>query len=91
MYVDGGSRGNPGHSAVGVVLISETGETLAEFKKYIGLATNNIAEYQALLEGLKLAKKYTPCSLAVYTDSELMCNQMTGSYKVKNEGLLDLV
>lgn len=88
MYVDGASRGNPGPAGAGVLILGENGEILEEYKKYLGTATNNVAEYQALISGLDLAIKYQPCSLDVFLDSELLCNQMSGTYKVRNEVLI---
>ncbi|MFH1369321.1 MAG: ribonuclease HI family protein [Elusimicrobiota bacterium] len=87
IYIDGGARGNPGPAGTGVVILDDKGQKIDEFKEYIGHATNNTAEYRALISGLQLAKKYIPCSINVFTDSELIYRQMTGSYKVKNENL----
>lgn len=87
LYIDGGARGNPGPAGIGGVILNEKGEKIDEFKEYIGEATNNAAEYKALISGLKLAKKYAPCSVNVFTDSELVYFQMTGSYKVKHEAI----
>ncbi|MBN1622608.1 MAG: ribonuclease HI family protein [Endomicrobiales bacterium] len=89
IYTDGGARGNPGPAGIGVVVFNNNDEVLEEYKEYIGIATNNIAEYKALLHALELARKYAPCSLQIYLDSELIYNQMLGSYKVKNEKLLE--
>jgi len=87
LYSDGAARGNPGHSAIGVVINDFEGELLEEFGEYIGEATNNEAEYAALFSGVTAAKKYVPCSLEVFMDSELLVRQMSGQYKVKNENL----
>jgi ribonuclease HI len=89
IYTDGAARGNPGPAAVGVVIYNDSGEILEKHRKYLGNTTNNVAEYQGLLEGLTLAKKYLPCSVSVYMDSELVVNQMRGIYRVKNQGLLE--
>jgi len=78
IYTDGASRGNPGPGGIGVLLCDEDNNVLEESKEFIGEATNNIAEYKALLRGLELAKKYVPCSLEMHLDSELVCKQMLG-------------
>ena len=90
LYVDGGSRGNPGKSAIGVVLQDERGELLAEIGRTIGIATNNVAEYRALLTGLELARDHGIEQLQVFSDSELLVKQILGQYRVKNEGLQPL-
>lgn len=87
LYTDGASRGNPGPAAVGCVLKDNNGNTLLEQGKAIGKATSNVAEYQALLYGLDLAVQFTPESLAIYSDSELLVKQMAGAYKTKNKKL----
>ncbi len=91
LYTDGGSRGNPGPAAVGAVLKTEKGEILKEKGKYIGKATNNEAEYQALIEGLKLAQKYNPERLICFLDSNLVVNQINGNWKIKKAHLRKLV
>ena len=86
-YTDGAARGNPGESGIGVVLKNEHGAIITKVWGYIGEATNNVAEYQALIACLKNAAK-TKCSrLVVHSDSELMVRQMLGEYKVKNPDL----
>ncbi len=86
-FTDGAARGNPGESGIGVVFKDEKGATLATHYGYIGEATNNSAEYQALLVCLRIAPT-TKCSkLIVHSDSELMVRQMLGQYKVKDPGL----
>ena len=86
-YTDGASRGNPGESGVGIVLKDERGNTIASQYGYIGLTTNNIAEYTALAACLKLVQA-TGCSqLVVHSDSELMVRQLNGQYKVKDAGI----
>lgn len=87
IYTDGAARGNPGHAGIGVVVLNETGEIIEEYCRYLGTATNNVAEYNALIAGLELAKKYAPSSVDFYLDSELVVRQMQGMYKVKNEVL----
>ena len=90
LRVDGGSRGNPGPSAIGVVLEDIDGRVLDTVSQTIGVATNNVAEYRALLVGLELAKGYGAREVEVLSDSELLVRQMSGRYRVKNEGLKPL-
>jgi ribonuclease HI len=90
LYTDGGARGNPGPAAYGYVLEDEDGATLAAHGEAIGVATNNVAEYSALLAGLRRAAELGVTELDVVSDSELMVRQMLGQYKVKNEALRDL-
>ena len=90
VHVDGGARGNPGPAAVAAVASSAEGETLAERKAYIGEATNNVAEYRALLLGLELARELGAEEVEVVNDSELVARQIGGEYKVKNAGLKPL-
>ena len=86
-YTDGASRGNPGDSGIGIVLKDEQGSVVYSGGGYIGKATNNIAEYVALIECLKKAAE-TGCSkLVVHSDSELLVRQLQGAYRVKDEGL----
>lgn len=86
-YTDGAARGNPGESGIGVVFKDEKGAVLTKICGYIGEATNNVAEYQALIACLKNATK-TKCSrLVVHSDSELMVRQLLGEYKVKDSNL----
>lgn len=87
---DGASRGNPGHAAAGVVIETAEGETLATGKHYLGVMTNNQAEYRALILGLKAVAYYHPACVSVMMDSELVVKQMRGEYKVRDEGLQDL-
>jgi len=86
LYADGGARGNPGPAAVAVVLINERG-IKKTFSKYIGQATNNQAEYQALIFGLEKAKQLKASELDCYLDSELIVNQINRRYKIKNREL----
>ena len=86
-FTDGASRGNPGESGIGVVLKDAEGGTIQSTFGYIGTATNNIAEYKALLACLALAEKIDCDHLVVHSDSELMVRQMKGEYKVKNASL----
>ena len=87
---DGGSRGNPGPAAYGFVLTDPQGTEVVARGEYIGTATNNVAEYRALLAGLVEAVSRGASPLAVVMDSELVIRQMTGQYRVKNEGLKPL-
>jgi len=84
---DGGSRGNPGMAGIGVVIRDEKGNILEEYKEYIGITTNNVAEYKTLIKGLTLAKKYAPDEVHMIMDSELIIRHMRGEYKVKAEHL----
>src|SRR5260370_10913569 len=90
LRTDGASRGNPGHAAAGVVVEADDGTVLARGRHYLGILTNNQAEYQALILGLKAVARYNPAALRVYMDSELIVLQMTGRYRVKNAQLLPL-
>ena len=87
LHTDGGSRGNPGPAGIGGVISDSNGEFLVEFKKYIGVATNNIAEYMALIEGLRLAIDNEIKALDCYLDSELIVKQLNGQYKVKDSNM----
>ncbi len=87
---DGGSRGNPGPAAVGVVLEADDGTPVCALGRPIGVATNNVAEYRALIVGLEEAKKLGVRNLRVIGDSELVIKQMLGEYRVKNETLRPL-
>ncbi len=91
LYTDGACRGNPGQGGAGAVLLDEEGNVLAAVKNYLGLCTNNIAEYRALILGLEEALKIKCRRLHIYLDSELLTNQINGSYKVKNENLKALM
>ena len=90
VHIDGASRGNPGPAAYAVVMESPAGLPLAAFSKYLGEATNNYAEYQALLAALEYALKSPHRRIRVLTDSELLARQITGRYKVKHEALKPL-
>jgi ribonuclease HI len=82
--VDGGARGNPGPAAIGVVLRDEAGAIVEEVGETIGEATNNVAEYKALLRGIELAAEQGAGELDLIGDSELVVRQVEGRYKVKN-------
>lgn len=90
IYTDGGSRGNPGPAGIGVVLYNEKKERIAEISKYLGVTTNNQAEYTALIEGLKKAKDLGAKEVSVFMDSELVVKQLKHEYKVKNKDLAPL-
>lgn len=87
---DGGSRGNPGPAGLGIVLSAEDGTPLVTLGKYIGAATNNVAEYMALILGVREAKKLGAKKIRVRGDSELVIRQLRGEYRVKNPGLKHL-
>ena len=88
--VDGGARGNPGPAAVAAVAATPEGEPLAERNAAIGDATNNVAEYRALLLGLDLARELGATEVEVVNDSELVARQIGGEYKVRHAGLKPL-
>jgi ribonuclease HI len=90
LYTDGGSRGNPGPAAYGYVLEADDGTVLASHGERIGVATNNVAEYSALVAGLEKALELAVPELEVISDSELLVKQMQGEYRVKNETLREL-
>jgi ribonuclease H / adenosylcobalamin/alpha-ribazole phosphatase len=90
LFTDGGARGNPGPAAYGFVLEDEEGTVLASRGERIGVATNNVAEYRALIAGLEKALELALPEVEVVSDSELMVKQMTGEYRVKNEALRTL-
>ena len=88
--VDGGARGNPGPAAIGVVLRGPDGGVLEELGERIGKATNNVAEYRALLRGIELAADHGAGELELIGDSELVVRQIEGRYKVKDAALREL-
>ena len=88
--VDGGTRGNPGPAAIGAVLSTPDGEVVDEVAERIGEATNNVAEYRALLRGLERARALGATEVEVTNDSELVARQVGGAYKVKHAGLRPL-
>lgn len=90
LRTDGGARGNPGPAAIGVVLEGEKGKVLKEFGRYLGEATNNQAEYRALLAGLEEAKKLKAEEVCCYLDSELVVKQLKQEYRVKDKELAPL-
>ncbi|MDQ6825603.1 MAG: ribonuclease HI family protein [Candidatus Eremiobacteraeota bacterium] len=90
LFADGGSRGNPGHAALGAVIISPQGTVVKEVGRYLGIATNNVAEWSALIEGLDAALDLGFSSIAVRLDSELVVKQLCGEYRVKHPDLQPL-
>jgi ribonuclease HI len=88
--IDGGARGNPGPAAYGVIVRDANGGIIAELSDYLGIQTNNYAEYSGLLAALDFAVRGQHLSLKVLSDSELLVRQMQGRYKVKSPGLIDL-
>ncbi|HXG75464.1 MAG TPA: reverse transcriptase-like protein [Gaiellaceae bacterium] len=90
LYTDGGSRGNPGPAAYAYVLEAENGTLLDARGEAIGVATNNVAEYRALVAGLARAAAAGVTELEVVSDSELLVKQMRGEYRVKNKALQEL-
>ena len=90
LSTDGGARGNPGPAAYGYVLEADDGTVLAAHGEAIGVATNNVAEYRALVAGLEKAVEVGVDELQVVSDSELLVKQMTGEYRVKNQALREL-
>ena len=87
IYTDGGARGNPGPAAIGVVLKSLQGEQLSQISKTIGIATNNVAEYLAVIYGLQEAILLDIRTVTVMTDSQLIARQLKGKYRVKDQSL----
>jgi ribonuclease HI len=90
LFTDGAARGNPGPAGLGVVIEDENGMRLQGLVRYIGTATNNQAEYLALIEGLRAASEWKPDRLEVFLDSKLVVEQMKGRYRVKNGSLAAL-
>lgn len=90
LFTDGGARGNPGPAGIGVVLLDARGKVLGEVADAIGTATNNIAEYKALIAGLQLALEKGVSDLEVRADSELVVQQIQGNWKIRSEALRGL-
>lgn len=92
IHTDGASRGNPGDAAIGIAIYDENGIIIASFKEYLGKRTNNHAEYSALVKSVEIAKNLETDfdKIEFYTDSELMVNQLTGKYIIRNENLRNL-
>lgn len=99
LNTDGGSRGNPGPAAIGAIFFDENGEVLHRYKKFIGAGTNNDAEYQAILEALKIVSKsqwFKECDshnheVVCRLDSQLVVEQLNGNYKIKQPHILSYV
>lgn len=89
MNADGGSRGNPGRAAIGIV-IRENEKVIEKHKERIGITTNNVAEYNALIKALELAAKHTKKEIFVFMDSEFVVRQVKGEYKVRKKHLMPL-
>jgi len=90
VHVDGGARGNPGPAAIGVVVSTPGGDVLEEVAEPIGVATNNVAEYRALLRGLERARAVGAREVEIVNDSELVARQVSGAYKVKHPAMKPL-
>jgi len=87
---DGGARGNPGRGAIGYALFDPSGREVEARGERLGVGTNNVAEYEALIAGLEAATRQGAERVVVYMDSELVVRQMTGEYRVKHPGLIPL-
>ncbi len=90
LFCDGASRGNPGPAGAGALLYDPQGALQAQLSRYLGETTNNVAEYQALILGLQLARARGAARVQVFADSQLVVEQLTGSYRVKSPHLLPL-
>ena len=90
LHVDGGARGNPGPAAIGVVVSDPEGNVLDELAEDIGVATNNVAEYRAVLTGLERARGLGADEVEIVGDSELVARQLSGAYKVKHPAMKPL-
>jgi len=90
IYTDGASRNNPGKAAIAYRIESEDGQLIEEKGEYIGINTNNQAEYKALISALKEAKKHNPTEIKHFSDSQLLIKQVTGEWKVKESQLQTL-
>src|SRR5205085_10371943 len=90
VHVDGGARGNPGPAAIGVVVSEPGGAVLDEVAERIGSATNNVAEYRAVLKGIERARALGATEIELIGDSELVARQLTGAYKVKHPAMKPL-
>ena len=87
IFFDGSSHGNPGPSGIGIIVFDESGRVLDKFSRFIGFGTNNEAEYRALIEALRKAMQLGAEKVELYSDSELVVNQIKGVYSVKDEKL----
>ncbi|OGY92279.1 MAG: hypothetical protein A3H70_03500 [Candidatus Komeilibacteria bacterium RIFCSPLOWO2_02_FULL_48_11] len=87
IYTDGGARGNPGPAGIGAVILNDKNKIVKEISRYIGVATNNQAEYHALIAGLQSAKELGATEVSVVMDSELVIKQLKQEYKVRDKNL----
>ncbi|MEK7286079.1 MAG: ribonuclease HI family protein [Nitrospirota bacterium] len=90
VYTDGASRNNPGDASIGVVIKNNQNEIIETLSECLGIATNNKAEYLALIRALQTARKFNPIKIDFYLDSQLVVRQVLGQYKVKDAGLIPL-
>jgi ribonuclease HI len=90
LHVDGGARGNPGPAAIGIVLSGADGTVVEEIAERIGVATNNVAEYRAVVRGLQRARELGAREVELIGDSELVARQLTGAYRVKHPAMKPL-
>lgn len=90
IYSDGASKGNPGDAGIGVVISDQRGKVIGEVSEYIGRATNNVAEYRALIRGLEEARRLGATAVRISTDSQLLARQIAGQYRVKSPALRPL-
>jgi ribonuclease HI len=90
IYTDGAARGNPGPAGAGAVLTGDDGQVVAEVCRYLGEMTNNQAEYRAMILAIEEARRIGATKIAIFTDSELIVKQLSGEYRVKNEGIKPL-
>jgi ribonuclease HI len=91
LYTDGGARHNPGPAATGFLVKTENGQALRKGGRFLGVATNNEAEYRALIDGLRAAQEFAPDYLVCFLDSSLVVNQLNGKFKIKEARLRELV
>jgi ribonuclease HI len=90
VYSDGAAKGNPGPAGAGAVIVASDGQVIAELGRYLGEQTNNVAEYEGLLLGLRHALKHGATEVEVLADSQLLIRQLSGVYRVRNAGLIPL-
>ena len=90
IYTDGGSRGNPGPGAIGILILDDKSNIVKEHKEFIGHTTNNRAEYTAMIKALELAKTHSKKEIICFSDSRLIVKQLSGEWKVKEKELLAL-
>ncbi len=90
IYIDGAAKGNPGKAGIGIIIYNQQGSVIKKVSEYIGIATNNVAEYLALIYGLQEALILKADRVSLYSDSELVLKQMKGIYRVKDNLLSQL-